>query len=318
MSKQQEFFEIVKQLGGSGFLLTTPRIFIQITGDMESAHLLSQCLYWSDRSALADGWFWKTSQDWSEELALSDYRVRKAIGRLRELGILTTDLRKVNGAPTLHFHIEEEVLVALISQVTENENREPRELDLSNLAKSNSRPSRNPTIQRLLSENTAETSGRDLPEPNGSGTTATATSSTSKKPKTKRKVDARLQHPAVKVWSTMAEKPTYILNGAQRDMIINAVGNSSSNLEEWKLAVRAWMGHGYKPTDVINQLDFWRKGKWRDGRTQKDGRGNGRDAGTAGGSKGKSATPEQLAATRAYLKRLEVLRKAALLEAAEG
>ncbi len=151
---------------------------------------------------------------------------------------------------------------------------------------------------------------KSFPEPNGSGTTATVPSTlTQKKPKTKRKVDARLQHPAIKAWSTMTEKPTYILNGAQRDMIINAVGDSSSNLENWRQAVRAWMGHGYKPTDVINQLDYWRKGKWRDGGIRATGRGNGRNDSETQGGKGKGATPEELAATREYLKQLEVWKR---------
>ena len=87
-------------------------------GDHKAAILLSQILYWSDRTKDADGWFYKSYADWTAETGLSEAQVRRIVNgdprvhspqlTLRDLGVETL-LRKVKhtGAPTLHYRINQ-------------------------------------------------------------------------------------------------------------------------------------------------------------------------------------------------------------------
>lgn len=102
---ENELREFVKnflaQFSGQRSILTIPRVYIDITGNLEAALLFSQIIYWSDRAK--DGWFAKSYGEWLDEIYLSEYQVRKAVKLLAPLGV-TTKLKKFNGAPTVHYH----------------------------------------------------------------------------------------------------------------------------------------------------------------------------------------------------------------------
>lgn len=100
---KDEIYSLIKSLAGQNNILTIPRLFIDLTGDMVSALLLSQLIYWTDRSAT--GWVYKSYKDWREELGLSEDVIRRAANRLIDLGLIEKDLRKANGAPTLHYKV---------------------------------------------------------------------------------------------------------------------------------------------------------------------------------------------------------------------
>jgi hypothetical protein len=75
-----------------------------VTGNIEDALLLSQIIYWTDRTKMEDGWFAKSYAEWQNEIALSKYQVMAATKRLKEAGIETM-VRKFNGAPTVHYRL---------------------------------------------------------------------------------------------------------------------------------------------------------------------------------------------------------------------
>lgn len=114
-------------------LVLCPTVFVRLLGgDHKAAILLSQILYWGDRTKDRDGWFYKSYSDWQSETGLSESQVRRILNgdkrvkrpqlTLRDLGV-ETKLRKVKttGAPTLHFRIDQahflSVLQAFIEQV---------------------------------------------------------------------------------------------------------------------------------------------------------------------------------------------------------
>ena len=110
----KEIYQTISQLVGQANILTIPREFIAYTGDLESALLLSQLIYWSERTSNPEGWIYKTYDDWEEETSLKEYSVRKARKKLEKMGILETKIKKVNGNPTLHYRINIEKLKNLL------------------------------------------------------------------------------------------------------------------------------------------------------------------------------------------------------------
>ena len=47
-------------------------------GDHLAALLLSQILYWSDRTSDPDGWFAKSYADWHDEVALTERQIKRS------------------------------------------------------------------------------------------------------------------------------------------------------------------------------------------------------------------------------------------------
>ena len=100
---------------GQANILTIPRLFIDWTGDHITALFLSQVIYWSSRTDDRDGWFYKSAKEWQEELSISDYQLARATKKLAEAG-LETKLRKVMGAPTLHYRVDQEEFLKWMSE----------------------------------------------------------------------------------------------------------------------------------------------------------------------------------------------------------
>ena len=102
---QEQIYTAIKSLVGQANILTIPREFIDYTGDMKSALLLSQIIYWSDKTKRGDGFIYKTYAEWQEETGLNEYAIRKAANCLKSLGILETEVHKANGSPTVHYRL---------------------------------------------------------------------------------------------------------------------------------------------------------------------------------------------------------------------
>lgn len=67
--------------------------FVTLTGSMDAALFLSQCVYWSPRGK--NGWFYKTQQDWESELGLKRRRVDRVRRQLKALGVLEEQRRGI-------------------------------------------------------------------------------------------------------------------------------------------------------------------------------------------------------------------------------
>jgi hypothetical protein len=101
--------KILKELTGQAQFLTIPRPFIQMTGDHVCALFLSQIIYWSERTSDPEGWFYKTHEEWAEELCLTAYQVRRATEKLATLGV-ESKVRKLKGqGPKLHYRLNDDV-----------------------------------------------------------------------------------------------------------------------------------------------------------------------------------------------------------------
>ena len=140
---QQAVISLIARVAGQANVLTIPRLFIDWTGDHLAALLLSQMLYWSERTKDPDGWFYKSAKEWEAELGISGYKLTRATKQLGEAGVETT-LRKVNGAPTLHYRIDQNRFWDWIFEKLENPFRETPAVDFRGTGKSISENVKNP------------------------------------------------------------------------------------------------------------------------------------------------------------------------------
>ncbi len=111
---------LIKQFTGQANTLVIPRPFISFTGDHLAALMLSQILYWSDKTTDPDGWFYKTADEWEMELGMSAFQIKRAATVLAQFGV-ETKLRKIAGAPRMHYRIDLPRFTDLFLQFLENQ-----------------------------------------------------------------------------------------------------------------------------------------------------------------------------------------------------
>ena len=85
MSRGNSAFNLVAQFMGRQNTVPIPVPFVQLVGDYASAALLSQVIYWSDRTEDAEGWFYKSREEWAAELLLTEKQVRRCVAACGEL-----------------------------------------------------------------------------------------------------------------------------------------------------------------------------------------------------------------------------------------
>ena len=128
-SFRKQVFTLLGESYGDKTLVLCPTAFVRLfDGDHQAAILLSQILYWSERSKDPDGWFYKSYADWRAETGLSEAQVRRIVNgdprvhsarlTLRDLGVETL-LKKVKrtGAPTLHYRIRPAQFLAALERL---------------------------------------------------------------------------------------------------------------------------------------------------------------------------------------------------------
>jgi hypothetical protein len=107
---KDHILSIIKSFSGQANIVAFPRLFVEITGDLCLAAMLSQLIYWSDRATRKDGFVYKSSKDWAEELGVTDYTVRQ----FKKLPYIETKIIKANGTPTTHYRVQMEALIDVV------------------------------------------------------------------------------------------------------------------------------------------------------------------------------------------------------------
>ncbi len=128
-SFRKHVFALLGESYGDKTLVLCPTAFVRLfNGDHQAAILLSQILYWSERTQDPEGWFYKSYADWRAETGLSEAQVRRIVSgdprvrspqlTLRQLGIETV-LKKVRrtGAPTLHYRLHQTQFLAALERL---------------------------------------------------------------------------------------------------------------------------------------------------------------------------------------------------------
>lgn len=120
MSNYENLKILISGFSGQDSIITVPRVYIEVTGDYNTAILLNQIIFWSDKSKRKDGLFYKTYAEWEEEILLSEYQVRRSVGVLKDLGFVDTELKRANGSPTVHYRYNHEVVSVSILEFLKN------------------------------------------------------------------------------------------------------------------------------------------------------------------------------------------------------
>ena len=161
-----QLIESLIALSGQKNTVVIRKPFVQFTGSLEAGLLLGQLLYWTPRASVPGQWIAKTDADFSDELCLSSYMVRKARKALKGRKILQTTIRKFAGSPTVHYRLN-------LGELQEQWKVWLSQMDI---AKSQERSCENArTLTETTAENTTEVETKDV-------STATATPAVSPPP----------------------------------------------------------------------------------------------------------------------------------------
>jgi len=153
---RDEVLRLIKEISGQQSMLVLPRLLIDITLDIRSALLLSQLIYWSDRTGDRNGWIYKSHKDWQTELGLNRYFLDKARDRLIQLGLIEAKIKKANGSPTMHFRVKADALGKTLNSLSQA--TEPGKTKCQSPANGNARIWQNKTsnFSKSLTETTTE------------------------------------------------------------------------------------------------------------------------------------------------------------------
>lgn len=110
-SQYDEVRRVLAQLSGHDRIVTIPKLYIEMTGDLAESVLLNQIVFYSDKSKRNDGFFYKTYDDWSKEVCLTERQVRYSAKKLIDKGLIETKVLKANGSPTVHYKLRFDNLV---------------------------------------------------------------------------------------------------------------------------------------------------------------------------------------------------------------
>lgn len=124
------------------------RIFVTLTGSVKAAILLSQAMYWQKRAKQADGWWYKTAEEWTEETGLTRHEQDTAREACKDY--LKTDLR--DAPARLYWHVDDERLSADLFAINGQ----------SSLTKSGKLDSRNSSNINKKAETTTETTTEEI------------------------------------------------------------------------------------------------------------------------------------------------------------
>lgn len=106
MTNQDDMIKLIRSISGQANVLTIPRVYIGFTKSHRAALFLSQCVYWSDRSRLPDGWFYKSFREWHEELGLNQHAVETCVKTLKAGEWLHTKIETVQKSPTTFYRAD--------------------------------------------------------------------------------------------------------------------------------------------------------------------------------------------------------------------
>jgi len=99
----------------------------RILGGVKQAIFVSQLLYWTDKGSRADGFIWKTQEEWTDETGLSAGEQRTARKHLVEQGILIERLQDIPAR--LYYKLNLDTLQARMEEYYEQDMTIPHNLE---------------------------------------------------------------------------------------------------------------------------------------------------------------------------------------------
>lgn len=114
-----QIFEIVQSLSGQRNSITIPVPYLDFFSGDQQAHalgaILNQLVFWSGKSDLNDGWFYKEHSELAAEIrGVSEDQVQRLVNKIctRWLpGVVEKAQRQVNGTKKTHYRIDGDALI---------------------------------------------------------------------------------------------------------------------------------------------------------------------------------------------------------------
>ena len=156
MGNYKQIRSLISGFAGQGNTITIPKIFIELTGDYSTATLLNQIIFWSDKTTRKDGLFYKTYNEWEEETMLTEYQIRRSVGKLKNLGFIDTELKRANGSPTVHYRFHNEVLSDSILNKLKYDTEETQESDTEETKESDTKETKETITVDYTVDNTVD------------------------------------------------------------------------------------------------------------------------------------------------------------------
>lgn len=111
---EKDALQLVRGLVGQTNIISFPRLIFDALGDIPTALLLGQLLFWTGRGANPEGWIYKTYSQLSEEICLSKRQLERSKEKLEELDLIETKVAKAGGSPTVHYRIKTDNLLKML------------------------------------------------------------------------------------------------------------------------------------------------------------------------------------------------------------
>lgn len=137
------------------------RAFVSLGAGITGALMLSQAIYWSKRTDNADGWFYKTMEEWASETGMTRSEQESARKKLVSAGVLE---EKKKGVPCrLFYRVNMDAIRT--SLIAENPHSSLQDSCKQGCRKAASKPAGKPlAITETTAEITAETTTDTFPD----------------------------------------------------------------------------------------------------------------------------------------------------------
>lgn len=106
--------EILANFSGQETILTIPKLYIKITGTHERALVLNQIIFFSNKSELKGEWFWKSYQEWYQEILIPEKTLRRIFIYLQESNLIIKKTNQIRGKRVLLIKPNFEQIMLLI------------------------------------------------------------------------------------------------------------------------------------------------------------------------------------------------------------
>ncbi len=153
---QGEVFSVIASLTGQANILTVPRIFIDLTGNLQDVVLLYRLVYWSDRTIKKPNWIYKYFDEWEEETSLTKHALRKARENFEQIKVIETMVKKSNGSPTVHYRLNREIKLSGLFEYIQAENAKIPTPDMVSSNTDNRKSENELSSRSTVSSNTSD------------------------------------------------------------------------------------------------------------------------------------------------------------------
>lgn len=238
----------------------------KVGGGVTSGVFLSQLIYWTGRGKLADGWLWKSADEFEAETGLTRNEQETARRNLRERGLIE---ERLAGVPaTLHYRINLDAILLAVSQFGEKCQTSLAKSDKLVSGKAPNYPETTTQNTPQITDTESGTVKQTAPQQQHGANAqhapkAAAASSSEPEPKKETAKDI----PAATVYHGLTHRwpPRATWDG------LRSVGDC----ELWKQVVAAWIGTGWNPGNLKGMLEFYRRGEIPGTQRRNGGKGNG-------------------------------------------